>query len=559
MGGQRQREYFRRTQKLKAKYVKFLSNRFLEISDVSSLIKLLDINEQELISLINPEYINFKIKKGKNQFREINKPTKHLLDYQRKISNYLNCIYLLNQSDFCFSYTPSIVYPTQIINKNILEAAKKHIDKAIILKIDIKDFFPSITTDMVKNIFSEEPFSFNSEVIDFLVVSLTYNNSLPTGSPTSPILSNLIFKPIDYEIAKVSKNFNYTRYSDDLTISFDEDSSRVVNVIKKVTKILEVNGFKVNREKTRILQSNQRQEVNGLVVNKKININRKYYRELRAILHSIELDGITEASVKYTNKNKGAYFRALRNFYQSKEELYIPDKLLKKISHQHGVEWFFYMSLNAKIGYFRFIRGKEDKIYLNLKNSFYRLISISTYKKINTPKIVKQDEVVFVTNATSNSIVYYAYVFLTNSGYDNSEIDNLRSQFVSKKGRIDFDIIHKSFISQSLNFISLYSIMRSSKNFERIINYLEQTGKFEKIFKFNSDKISVIQQFNRKVFHDEYTCSYMKSDYNEDKFHKNTGVFSDELIKKKYKCYMIEKEYLVNLGMRLCKKCNEMK
>ncbi len=406
MGGKRQREYSRRKRKFRFEEIEFISNQFLEINDLASLIELLKISKQELISLLIPEYKNFKIKKGKNQFREINQPTKILSDYQRKISDFLNSVYLANQSTFCYSYTPSIVHQNKLINKNIVEASKKHINKAVILKIDIENYFQSITANMVKKLFVEEPFSFNSEVIDFLVISLTYNNSLPTGSPTLPILSNLIFKSIDDEINNIYGSFNYTRYSDDLTISFDEDSSEIVNTMITVINILEVNGFKVNKEKTKILRANQRQEINGLVVNKKTNINRKYYRDLRAVLHSIELDGILEASIKYVNKNERAYFRALRNFYQGTEELYMPDKLLKKIHHHNGREWFTYKSITAKIGYFGFIRGKEDKLYLNLKDWLQKLKSNPSYKKVTIPRIEKQDKVVYVTNATSNSIVY---------------------------------------------------------------------------------------------------------------------------------------------------------
>ena len=558
MGGKRQRDLKLKRRKRRIEDIQFMSNQFLQISDVTSLIELLNVNKQELISLIKPQYVTFQIKKGKKGLREINQPTKVLLNYQRKIVEYLNCIYLLNQSNYCYSYTPSIIHGDKIINKNIFEASKKHTNKAIILKVDIKNFFQSITKEMVGDLFQNEPFHFNSELTEFLTISLTHKNSLPTGSPTSPILSNLIFKPIDDEIAEISNDFNYTRYSDDLTFSFDKDDSSFAVTTARITNFIEESGFKINTEKTQILKAFHKQEINGLVVNKKVNINRKYYRALRAVLHSIELDGISEAAIKYTKKNEKAYFRALRNFYQKTEELYISEKLLNKIEHHNGREWFTYKSITAKIGYFGFVRGKKDKTYLNLKAWFHKLKTKPFYKKVETPRIDKQDDVVYVTNATSNSIVYYAYVFLTNLGFDDKEIDNLRVQYLSEKGNVDFDKIRNSFVNQSVSFINLYSIMRSSNNFEKLVDDLIQLGRFEKVFKFNSDKISLIRQFNRKVFHDDYSCSYMRSDYEEDKFHGNTGVFSDELIKQKFKGYMVEKKYLLNLGMRLCKKCNEI-
>lgn len=559
MGGKNQ--ITRKGKKLTMIDISLLGTQFLEIDNINALLMILKISTSELVSLINPKYITFKVKKGRNQFRIINQPTNALLEYQRKISYYLNCVYLLNPSSYCYSYTPSVKSMTienKIVNRNIIEASKIHTCKSVILKIDIENFFQSITLDMIKKLFSNEPFNFNSEIVEFLSHSLTYNKVLPIGSATSPILSNFVFKPIDEEIANIKGICNYTRYSDDLTFSFTSDSGNIAIIMSKIIEIIEKNGFKVNIKKTKVIKSYQRQEVNGIVVNEKININRKYYRNLRAILHSIKQEGISCASKKYIDKNKKAYYRSIRNFYQSKQDLYISDYIIEKIEHHNGSEWFTYRSVFAKIKHLGFIRGKQDAIYLALKDSYRQLTQLRGFRlDFFSPKPEINTEIVYITNATANSVVFYAYIFLSNLEFANEKINTLRSEYSTKNGKLDLDKLHKSFINQSVRFINLYSIMRTENNFERAIDDLIENGKINKVFKFDLDKINLIRQFNRKIFHDNYSCKYMRNDYIEKDFYRNTGVFSDDLIKKKHKGYMVEKEYLVKLGMRLCKKCNE--
>ncbi|MFK5975073.1 MAG: reverse transcriptase family protein [Sulfurovum sp.] len=140
--------------------------------------------------------------------------------------------------------------------KSILDNARPHLNRLAIIKMDIKDFFPSITRKMIYNIFRKyNKFSYEySYILSHLV---TYKNVLPQGTPTSPFLANICAKGIDYKINKLIEvinkrqkmNIAYTRYADDITISFDKkfNYDYMVNI---VTNIIFDEGFYPNLQKT---------------------------------------------------------------------------------------------------------------------------------------------------------------------------------------------------------------------------------------------------------------------------------------------------------------------
>ena len=133
----------------------------------------------------------------------------------------------------------------------------------------------------------------------------TLNGSLPQGAPTSPYLSNLIFKKIDDQISQFcrSKNINYTRYSDDLTFSGDKNIFGVINFTNERFK---ENGFSINQDKLRTRRKNESQEVTGILVNEKLQapkITRKYFRQATYYIRKF---GLT-SHLDYTeNKRKNS-------------------------------------------------------------------------------------------------------------------------------------------------------------------------------------------------------------------------------------------------------------
>ncbi|HBZ2419924.1 TPA: RNA-directed DNA polymerase, partial [Klebsiella pneumoniae] len=112
---------------------------------------------------------------------------------------------------------------------------------------------------------------------------ITYYGYLPQGAPTSPIISNAILHDFDESMCESALHFDcvYTRYSDDITVS-GNSREKVFLLTRVAAKLLERRGFSINEEKTRILSTNNRQVVTGILVNESLRPTRKYRRNVRA-------------------------------------------------------------------------------------------------------------------------------------------------------------------------------------------------------------------------------------------------------------------------------------
>ena len=172
---------------------------------------------------------------------------------------------------------------------SIVENALPHVGQAVIIKLDIKDFFPTTGADRVDAYFRRV--GWDAECAALLTRLTTHEDGLPQGAPTSPRLSNLINFGLDESIRRFVCGWRrgaYTRYADDLTISFRRDyPQRIRGVIQFVTRRLRRDGYELNPSKVRILRQHQQQRVTGLVVNGRVNIPRQIRRKLRAIEHRL--------------------------------------------------------------------------------------------------------------------------------------------------------------------------------------------------------------------------------------------------------------------------------
>lgn len=178
-----------------------------------------------------------------------------------------------------------------IPGKSIVDNALPHIKKEYILKMDIKDFFPNIDFYRVRDVF----FNLNKDIklANALANICTYEKQLPQGAPTSPYLSNLICIDLDKRISQLclKHNLSYTRYADDITISGNKNIFWIKNIIGK---ILNENGFTLNKEKTVILKPGDMKRVTGLVVNETLSIPKETLQELRQRIYYIKRFGLKE-------------------------------------------------------------------------------------------------------------------------------------------------------------------------------------------------------------------------------------------------------------------------
>ena len=176
--------------------------------------------------------------------------------------------------------------------RSVRTYAEPHCGQAVVVRMDLADFFPSITLARVAGLF--EMCGYREGVARHLAGLCTHAppsgvakmaRHLPQGAPTSPGLANAVAYKLDCRLAGLAEKagLSYTRYADDLAFSGEwigEGFRDLVNVI-----ILE-EGFLINPRKTRVMKAAQRQRLAGVVVNAHPNVSRVDFDRLKAILHA---------------------------------------------------------------------------------------------------------------------------------------------------------------------------------------------------------------------------------------------------------------------------------
>lgn len=274
------------------------AGRFMRLKNTYEFYSLLMIDPFLLIHALNePEYIDFQISKKSGGVRHIQAPEKRLKSIQRSLNYYLQAVYL--------RIKPTCVHGFVMkqgiggLTFNITSNAQVHVKSKYLLNLDIKDFFPSISAHRIKQTLTNKPFVFNDEISTLIALLGSYNKKLPTGSPCSPVLANMACYEMDQSLQQFcdANQINYSRYADDL--SFSGSRYFTNELIDQIRKIIIKHQFILNQKKIRLQSSKSRQTVTGIVVNQKVNVNRKYILELRAILYHWKTEGLRKAAAKH--------------------------------------------------------------------------------------------------------------------------------------------------------------------------------------------------------------------------------------------------------------------
>ena len=270
----------------------------LSLENTQDVCAYFEVPRAVLEQLLNtPVYRKFSIPKKRGGSRKIEAPEQRLMNVQRILNQGLQSLYLCDPDPAVFGFVRNDkqVQPASPIVQNALP----HVGKSFVLNIDLKDFFPSFRAHRVKELFLSDRFKFNDSTATVLALLTTYQGHLPQGAPTSPIITNFICAPMDVALRELSgkNNWSFTRYADDLTFSSvhaftDADIAQIRNIV-------ESNQFSINDKKIRRKGSGRRQEVTGIVVNSKANVNRKTIRKVRAMLHDLEKNGLTVATASH--------------------------------------------------------------------------------------------------------------------------------------------------------------------------------------------------------------------------------------------------------------------
>ena len=210
---------------------------------------------------------------------------------------------------------------------SIYDNAIQHINSNYVWRLDLKDFFPSITSKRVYQIF--RLLDYNTLISTILTNLCTVDNLLPQGSPCSPKLSNLISIRMDNQLEKITSAHGiiYTRYADDLSFSCNSlDSIKIT--MKKIKTIIRNNGFVINDKKTKFTGPSSRKKITGLIIyGNKIGIGRERYRLLRAEIFSL----INDNDPKKIASIKG-YLSFLKSVDKKRYELIL--KYISKLKIQ---------------------------------------------------------------------------------------------------------------------------------------------------------------------------------------------------------------------------------
>lgn len=167
-----------------------------------------------------------------------------------------------------------------IPKKTITDNASPHLGHSVLLKMDIKDFFPSVPEELVRGYFSN--LGYNSDLASTLAYLCCKDGRLPQGAPTSPMLSNVLFYGMDNQLSKMAfwEGLSYTRYADDLAFSGDRIP---ISIINNVSAIVMKHGLRINNEKTRRSGKSSRKIITGVSISSgtKLTIPREVKREIR--------------------------------------------------------------------------------------------------------------------------------------------------------------------------------------------------------------------------------------------------------------------------------------
>jgi RNA-directed DNA polymerase len=315
---------------------------FLSIETPAELCRFLGISFYRLQELMNkPSYKTYTIKKKRNGVRQIFEPESELKALQKRLNYFLQAYYLWIKPAEVHGF---VVNPHYLGPQcNIVENAKAHINKKHVLNIDLKDFFPGIPARQVKEIFSSACFNFSEQIAIALTLLSTFAGRLPTGAPTSPVISNFACLKLDSDLKNfASENkLTYTRYADDLT--FSSDALITNDNLLDIILIINQNHFQINEKKVHLKASHRRQTVTGLTVNTKVNVNRKLLKKIRAMLHDLTTNGIDAATQRHLN-------------------------IKTDIETKHRLK--FIQRLEAYINFTGQVRGQADLYYRKQKSIF---------------------------------------------------------------------------------------------------------------------------------------------------------------------------------------------
>jgi len=374
----------------------------------SDLAKLLGFKPKALTYLLykspsKTKYKKFSIPKRNGQLREIMAPNRRLKLLQKRTN-------LLLSDCSKFIEEKQINKSTRVISHgfkkgySIATNAEIHKNRRWVFNVDIKDFFPSINFGRVRGYFiKNRNFELDPKIATALARISCHDNQLPQGSPSSPIISNLIAHILDIHLSKLatSNGCSYSRYADDLTFSTNKKTfpEQIAYTLpgnphkwlpgNQLKSSIYRSGFKLNRKKTRMQYTWSRQDATGLIVNKKVNIRKEYFAQARVMCDSLFKTGFCYRKTLVDGEDEisilsPAQITGVMNYIYKIKSIKRP--IIKNIKPcDLPSDYKLYRSL---LDYFSFFANKNPTIICEGKtdNIYIKLSLQQMYKKF--PKLI---------------------------------------------------------------------------------------------------------------------------------------------------------------------------
>lgn len=318
-------------------------------------------------------YRQFHIKKKSGGSRVITTPrNRSFMMLLQAVNEILKATY--SPSDYAMGFTEG---------RSVVTNATIHKGQNYVFNIDLKDFFSSIEQFRVWKRLQLKPFNFPKQIANIIaglcsmrqvrtVIDETkehYNDKkfkyvLPQGSPVSPIITNMVCESLDRRLAGLAHRFglHYSRYADDITFSsmhhvYAPNGKFHTELCRLITE----QGFTINADKTRLQKLGSRQEVTGIIVSQKLNVSKKYVRDIRNILYIWDRYGYTAATSKFLPK-----YKAVKGHVKKGN----PD--LQNV-------------IDGKLMYLKMVKGDKDSVYTRLYSKFQSLVQRETsFEKTNS-------------------------------------------------------------------------------------------------------------------------------------------------------------------------------
>lgn len=262
----------------------------LDLYSLPKLEYLLGFSRQQLRAVAaraGAHYKPFPKKDKVRPFQKKSKPTK-----KRVIDNPTGELKAV-QSKIHRNLLKSINLPHYLCGgvkgKTVLDNVALHFGAPVLITIDIKNFFPSISNVQVYQVW-RKILNCSPTISKILTELTTFERRLPQGAPTSTLLANLVLFSVDGPIrAECARHsVRYSTWVDDLALS-GKDAPTVINL---AVKVLGEAGFGISHRKMKIMRGGTRKVLNGVLLGRFPSVLPDRLAQLRSGVHKLRTNQI---------------------------------------------------------------------------------------------------------------------------------------------------------------------------------------------------------------------------------------------------------------------------